>query len=139
MVIIPIAVSTKDLGSSAGIRPLMAPTHLIGGITSVPVSDLLANIRCDALLFQGFDRKRRSTWFSKEIPRASQRLWSREPVARTRQVALAHSGLIPEDHHKRGAAENEAWTRFGIRGITDTPSAASGRILRPPAIDGTRK
>jgi DNA-binding CsgD family transcriptional regulator len=65
----PVVASDRDLRALAGIvsedRPDLPAD---GGLPESLLADLMGQIRCDVVVFQGFDSARQTHWFVQEVP-----------------------------------------------------------------------
>ena len=65
----PVRASDRDLRALAAIVSQDRPDLPDGeGLPPSLLADLMAQIRCDALAFDGWDSGRQMCWFSQEIP-----------------------------------------------------------------------
>ena len=63
-----VAASERDLRTLVGMVSDYRPDLPAQGLPFSLLSDLMAHIRCDALLFEGFDSDQQVTWFAQSLP-----------------------------------------------------------------------
>ena len=65
----PVVASGRDLRALAGIvSEARADLPADGGLPESLLADLMSQIRCDAMVFNGFDSGRQAHWFVQEVP-----------------------------------------------------------------------
>ena len=65
----PVVASGRDLRALAGIvSEDRADFPADGGLPESLLADLMSQIRCDAVVFNGFDSGRKAYWFVQEVP-----------------------------------------------------------------------
>jgi DNA-binding CsgD family transcriptional regulator len=68
-VVAPVVASGRDLRALAGIvSEDRADLPADGGLPESLLADLMSQIRCDAVVFNGFDSGRQAHWFVQEVP-----------------------------------------------------------------------
>ena len=68
-VVAPVVASGRDLRALAGIvSEDHADLPADGGLPESLLADLMSQIRCDAVVFNGFDSGRQAHWFVQEVP-----------------------------------------------------------------------
>ena len=64
----PMTASERDLRTLAGIVSESRPDLPEAGLPESLLADLMGQIRCDVIAFEGFDSERQETWFLQSIP-----------------------------------------------------------------------
>jgi DNA-binding CsgD family transcriptional regulator len=64
----PMAASEQDLPALAGMVSDYRTDLPAQGLPMSLLSDLASQIRCDAVLFEGFDSERQAVWFAEALP-----------------------------------------------------------------------
>ena len=64
----PLMPSERDLLALAGVVCDYRTDLPAQGLPVSLLSDLMSHIRCDAILFEGFDSDRQQTWFAESLP-----------------------------------------------------------------------
>jgi DNA-binding CsgD family transcriptional regulator len=64
----PVRASDRDLRALAGIITEDRPDLPEAGLPESLLADLMGQIRCDVIAFEGFDSGRQETWFLQSIP-----------------------------------------------------------------------
>ena len=64
----PVTASERDLRTLAGIVSDHRADLPAEGLPPSLLADLMGQIRCDAVTFDGFDSGRQAYWFGQEIP-----------------------------------------------------------------------
>lgn len=87
----PVRVSEPDLRALAGMVTEDRPDLLLSeGLPPSLLADLMAQIPCDGLLFQGFDSRRQLNWFKQGLP---------APAGDVAAVALADADKAHWEHY----------------------------------------
>jgi DNA-binding CsgD family transcriptional regulator len=73
----PVTASERDLCTLAGIISEDRADFLAGGLSPSLLTDLMGQIRCDRISFEGFDCQRQKYWFVQSIP-AHDEAWLEE-------------------------------------------------------------
>ena len=64
----PVTASERDMRALAGMVNDYRADLPAQGLPMSLLSDLASQIRCDAVLFEGFDSERQQTWFAEALP-----------------------------------------------------------------------